>query len=123
MITTEWRPNKNVFNKINQIDNIVAKGIEEIIPETKEAMAETQKNNEGRSTPGNPPAIDTGRLVDGLVLSKKGILSYEYRSKTPYSVNLEFGTPKMAARPFFKKFATIQFNKVMKKLENLLKGL
>lgn len=55
------------------------------------------------SAAGQPPATDTGFLVNNIVitmdLADKG-LSVNVESRADYSSFLEFGTSKMAARPF-----------------------
>jgi len=55
------------------------------------------------SSAGQPPATDTGFLVNNIVitmdLADKG-LSVNVESRADYSSFLEFGTSKMAARPF-----------------------
>ena len=53
------------------------------------------------SSAGQPPATDTGFLVNniGLKIDSDG-LGASVESRADYSVFLEFGTSKMAARPF-----------------------
>ena len=55
------------------------------------------------SSAGQPPATDTGFLVNNIVITMdtadKG-LSVNVESRADYSTALEFGTSKMAARPF-----------------------
>lgn len=53
------------------------------------------------SAAGQPPATDTGFLVNniGLKIDYDG-LGASVESRADYSVFLEFGTSKMAARPF-----------------------
>ena len=55
------------------------------------------------SQPGQPPNADTHRLdlsIDTVLSPTK--LSVSIISKAPYSAALEFGTSKMAARPFLR---------------------
>lgn len=54
------------------------------------------------SKPGEPPNQDTGRLADNIETVQKGPLLVEVSSNAPYSAPLEFGTSKMAARPFMR---------------------
>lgn len=54
------------------------------------------------SKPGEPPNQDTGRLGDNIETVQKGPLLVEVSSNAPYSTPLEFGTSKMAARPFMR---------------------
>lgn len=53
------------------------------------------------SAPGSPPAIDTGKLVGSVThkISADG-LDAAIGTNTAYGAHLEFGTKKMAARPW-----------------------
>lgn len=55
------------------------------------------------SAPGEPPATDTGKLVNSIVgdakITGKQVQGY-LEARTAYAGYLEFGTRKMAARPF-----------------------
>lgn len=48
----------------------------------------------------NPPNNDTGVLASNIETIQKAPLVVEVRSSAPYSAALEFGTSRMAARPF-----------------------
>lgn len=52
------------------------------------------------SLPGQPPRADTHRLADNIETVQPRTLHVEVSSNAPYSVALELGTHKMAARPF-----------------------
>lgn len=78
------------------------------------------------STPGEPPNNDTGVLKSHIedVLINPGLA--EVRSNAPYSAPLEFGTSKMAERPFMRpardknvdyieRLAAKELNKVINK--------
>lgn len=59
------------------------------------------------SAPGEPPMNDTGVLKDGIQTRQQPfkpgkVLSASVVSLAPYSGALEFGTSKMAARPFMR---------------------
>lgn len=54
------------------------------------------------SKPGESPNRDTGALQAGLKIERTGVLTAEVRAETPYSAPLEFGSSKMAARPFMR---------------------
>lgn len=54
------------------------------------------------SLPGESPNRDTGTLQAGLEVQRTGPLTAEVRAETPYSAPLEFGTSKVAARPFMR---------------------
>lgn len=57
------------------------------------------------SAPGEPPNYDTGHLADNIENRKTGALTAEVSSNASYSAALEFGTSKMAARPFMQPAA------------------
>lgn len=53
------------------------------------------------SAPGSPPAIDTNKLRGGINTKKLRLMLYSINTgDTEYAPHLEFGTSKMAARPF-----------------------
>jgi HK97 gp10 family phage protein len=54
------------------------------------------------SAPGQPPNHDTGVLANNIETVQTGPLSVEVSSNAPYSAALEFGTSKMAERPFMR---------------------
>lgn len=54
------------------------------------------------SAPGEPPNRDTGVLQGGLENNQTGPISAEVRSTAAYAAPLEFGSSKMAARPYMR---------------------
>lgn len=55
------------------------------------------------SAPGEPPANDHGFLANYINADiDYSELTANLRASAPYAVNLEYGTRKMAARPFFR---------------------
>lgn len=54
------------------------------------------------SAPGEPPNRDTGGLQAHLKVARTGPLTAEVRSEAEYAAPLEFGTSKMAARPYMR---------------------
>lgn len=52
------------------------------------------------SAPGQPPNQDTGVLAGNIETTQPSPLVVEVSSNAPYSSALEFGTSRMAARPF-----------------------
>lgn len=54
------------------------------------------------SKPGEPPNQDTGVLAGNIETTRAGKLRVRVTSKAGYSSALEFGTSKMAARPFMR---------------------
>jgi HK97 gp10 family phage protein len=57
------------------------------------------------SKPGEPPKNDTGVLANNIETTQTGPLTVEVSSNAPYSAALEFGTSKMAERPFMRPAA------------------
>jgi len=58
------------------------------------------------SAPGEPPANDTGRLASSLRSEvSAGALTASLIAGTSYAAHLEYGTTKMAARPFMRPAA------------------
>lgn len=57
------------------------------------------------SRPGDPPNVDTGRLRSSIYVRKHGRLVYAIGTEVEYAPHLEFGTVKMAARPFMRPMA------------------
>lgn len=52
------------------------------------------------SAPGSPPNADTHVLDRSIETNQVAPLRVEVSANAPYAVHLEFGTSKMAARPF-----------------------
>ena len=57
------------------------------------------------SAPGSAPNYDTGHLSDNITAQRTGLLEAEVSSNAEYSAALEFGTSRMAARPFMQPSA------------------
>jgi HK97 gp10 family phage protein len=64
------------------------------------------------SKPGEPPNNDTGVLANNIETVQTGPLKVVVTSNAPYSQELEFGTSKMAARPFMRPAAARNRKKV-----------
>ena len=52
------------------------------------------------SSPGNPPRVDTGALINSIYVRNAGLARRMIGVGTDYGFILEFGSEKMAARPF-----------------------
>lgn len=52
------------------------------------------------SQPGYPPNVDTGALRASMGIRRLAQLRYEIHDGVEYGYHLEFGTERMAARPF-----------------------
>jgi HK97 gp10 family phage protein len=54
------------------------------------------------SRPGEPPNADTHLLADNIETTQEHPLRVEVSSNAPYAAALEFGTSKMAERPYMR---------------------
>lgn len=54
------------------------------------------------SAPGQPPNEDSGFLRSKISVARTGLLSAEIRSEAEYAAALEFGSSKVAARPYLR---------------------
>jgi hypothetical protein len=58
------------------------------------------------SLPGEPPGVDTGKLRAGINVQSRGSFSQAITTgDTEYAIHLEYGTHRMAARPFMAPMA------------------
>lgn len=57
------------------------------------------------SAPGLPPNADTHHLSNSITAQRTGLTTAEVSSNAEYSAPLEFGTSRMAARPFMQPAA------------------
>ena len=71
------------------------------------------------SAPGNPPAVDTGALRDGIRAQVAGDGEAQVTDGVAYGVHLEFGTRHMAARPFM----TPAVEAMRREVETLVRGV
>lgn len=70
------------------------------------------------SKPGEPPNADTHLLADNIETVQVAPLRVEVSSNAPYSAALEFGTSKMAERPFMRPAVA----KTRKEVTDLVRG-
>jgi HK97 gp10 family phage protein len=70
------------------------------------------------SAPGSAPNQDTGRLADNIEVTQVGNLRVLIASTAPYSAALEYGTSKMAERPFMRPAADATRKQVQKMLSD-----
>lgn len=57
------------------------------------------------SAPGEPPNLDTGVLTAGITARYTAPLKAVAESAAPYAVHLEYGTSRMAERPYMRPAA------------------
>jgi HK97 gp10 family phage protein len=72
------------------------------------------------SAPGQPPMSDTGRLANSITFDRLGDLTASVGSVLNYAAWLEYGTSRMAARPFFRPAVERMRPKYIGKLEDLI---
>ena len=76
-----------------------------------------------RSAAGEPPATDTGFLVKNIALKiDTDGLGVSVESRADYSLALEFGTSKMAARPFMQPALESNRNKIRQLEKGMIKA-
>lgn len=106
-----------VHNELGRIAEILKTGnaeitlktAEYIVGEAKRSMGEEKSGREyprGEKThvasaPGEAPAIDTSNLVNSLAAEQVEEVNAVAFTDVEYAVPLEFGSVKMAKRPFF----------------------
>jgi len=69
------------------------------------------------SAPGESPASDTGRLTGSIFFDTQGPLTATVGSRLVYALWLEYGTSRMAARPYFRPAVEAMRAKFVKRLE------
>jgi HK97 gp10 family phage protein len=76
----------------------------EIQTEARHLISEGSVSGKGHvaSLPGEPPNMDTRHLMNNIEAYRTGETSAEVRSEASYAAALEFGTSKMAPRPYMK---------------------
>jgi hypothetical protein len=52
------------------------------------------------SAAGDPPGVDTGKLRNSIRAEKEAALRWAISTDTEYAAHLEFGTSRMAPRPY-----------------------
>lgn len=73
------------------------------------------------SAPGEAPASDTGRLVNSIVMRvDEGDLIALITAGTEYAPYLEFGTRKMAARPFLNPALTNNRPRIIQLMRSIM---
>ena len=73
------------------------------------------------SAPGQPPMTDTGRLANSITFDRLGDLTAVVGTKVDYAPHLEYGTSRMAARPFFRPAVERMRPKYIGKLEDIIR--
>ena len=89
---------------INNVGQALFAGGELIRAEASHMITEGAVSGKGHipSLPGQPPNEDTGVLRTHIETTQVGPLKVEVSSNAPYAAALEFGTSKMAERPYMR---------------------
>jgi len=75
------------------------------------------------SAPGEPPNRDIGTLQDNMRVYQTGPVSAEFRSEAEYAGALEFGTSKMAARPYVRPARDAKVKEIRKRMVDQMNKL
>lgn len=88
--------------KVELVGKALFAGGEAVKAEAQHSITEGAQSGKFHkpSAPGSPPNEDTGTLRRNITVTQVGPLHVRVASNAPYSGHLEFGTSKMAARPF-----------------------
>jgi HK97 gp10 family phage protein len=73
------------------------------------------------SAPGQPPMTDTGRLANSITFDRIGDLTATVGSELIYASWLEYGTSRMASRPFFRPAVERMRPVYIGKLEDIIR--
>lgn len=69
---------------------------------TYEAIVKNSLRGPSPSSPGDPPGLDTGFLINSVQVDSVTATEAVIAPHTEYAEPLEFGTSRMAARPFMR---------------------
>lgn len=127
MFSSEYRVNNQVLTSLSKIDGIIENELEKTIKDIKKDMntgksGETHFGMKRSSAPGESPAVQSGSLIKSLGFKKLQKNQFQIMAKDQKAYLLEFGTPKMAARPFFMKFVIKHFEKMVVRIQGLFRG-
>lgn len=80
-------------------DKVMGKLAGDVDGYAKDHMSRTAPD---ASRPGEPPAVQTGKLKNSITHQREAARSWSVTVGAEYGVHLEFGTAVMAARPFLR---------------------
>ena len=116
-----------------QLHDEVVRGALDIRNEMIRSMRDTSKTGKrykrGKkwhvaSSPGKPPAIDTGQLIRSITMDDRlDEIEVGVTSGAPYAPFLETGTKKMKERPFMKPAIDKEMPKVMFRVRQIVRKL
>lgn len=86
---------------LNGIDSVkMAETVVQKMAQDTQAEIVMNFNTESPSPAGEAPGVDTGTLKNSVVAVPKGRKTWAVNIGADYGIDLEYGTRKMAARPF-----------------------
>ncbi len=97
---------REVENALDPTGDFLAQTIQDQMPGAGASVVEGTGGDTGvkgkyiPSNPGNPPGVRSNRLKGSITSQKAGKLRRAVGTNVGYARHLEFGTSKMAARPF-----------------------
>jgi HK97 gp10 family phage protein len=115
--------NAEIFKAVNKMKNSTIDAIQ--TPSEGRAYKRRGKTHIA-SKPGEAPNIDTGILLKSIIADISpniftGIMGVRNREALKYALYLEFGTSKMAARPFLKPSFNKHKKEAKEKILNAIK--
>lgn len=127
MFSSEYRVNNQILTSLSKIDGIIDNELNKTIKDIKKDMqsnksGESYSGKKRASKPGESPAVQSGSLIKSLSYKKIQKNQFMIQAKDQKAYMLEFGTPKMAARPFFMRFIMKHFEKMVERIQGLFRG-
>ena len=124
-----------LLKKLNKIDKNLPRKIEQVLDDAARKMRNTADQemrkvspgivygNHQASKPGDYPNVDQSTLVNSLFAELlKGKLTAKFGSRgVPYARALEFGTSRMAARPWLKPSLDKHKEDIPKEIDRIIK--
>lgn len=91
----------SVLDRIIRESGANANDILQKLAQDTEADIKMNFSTQSPSAPGEPPGVDTGNLKNSITAEPDGNDWIVYEGTDGYGAMLEYGTERMAARPYF----------------------
>lgn len=91
------------MSKLERISRNIPGAAEKVVQKMAQDTETNIKNDfspNSPSAPGQPPGVDTGTLKNSILAKAEGKATWVVLVGAFYGVHLEYGTKRMAARPF-----------------------
>lgn len=89
-----------IVNAAGEIDQTLGEMAADMVADMMQSFS-----RQSPSAPGEPPGVVTGRLKNSLRFKREGQRLWVVSAGTDYAPHLEYGTRRMAARPFMRPAA------------------